>query len=130
MLAVCLHHKEKLILGSCPDSACVFEGALDCKGVAGPKPSDAWEGAASPHRAKPGSGREPTRVGSAAGGALGCMGVAGSKPSDAGEGAACLSPRAKPGSGQEPTLVGSGRDSACAAEGEPGCKGVAGPKPT
>ena len=33
-------------------------------GVAGPKPSDAGEEATSPSRAKPGSGREPTWVGS------------------------------------------------------------------
>ena len=42
----------------CPDSACAAEGAPGCKGVAGPKPIDAGEGAASP-QAKPGSGREP-----------------------------------------------------------------------
>ena len=34
------------------------------EGVAVQGPSDAEEGPASPHRAKPGSGREPTRVGS------------------------------------------------------------------
>ena len=45
-------------MGSGPDSACAAEGAPGCKGVAGPKPIDAGEGAASPP-AKPGSGREP-----------------------------------------------------------------------
>ena len=44
----------------CPDSACAAEGAPGCKGIAGPKPIDAGEGAASPP-AKPGSGREPAR---------------------------------------------------------------------
>ena len=52
------------------------------KGVAGPKPSNAGEGAASSYRAQPGSGREPTCVGSgpesacAAEGAPGGKGVA------------------------------------------------------
>ena len=72
-------------------------------GVAGPKPSDAGEGAASP---KYGSGQEPTRVGpgpdsaSAAEGTPGGKGAARPKPSDAGEGAA--SPP-----GRSPGRVGS-----------------------
>ena len=49
-------------VGSCPDSACAAEGATGGMGVAGPKPIDAGEGAASPHQAKACSGREPTRV--------------------------------------------------------------------
>ena len=74
--------------------------AQNCMGVAGPKPSKAGVGSASPRpRAKPGSvqGREPTRVGScpesacAGEGAPGCKGVAGSNPSVAGEGAASAS---------------------------------------
>ena len=79
---------------------------------ASPGRSSAVEGPASPCPANPGSGREPTRVGSgphstsAARGALGCMGVTGSKPSDEGEGAAS----SPPGEGREPTLVGSSRD--------------------
>ena len=88
-----------------------------------------------PPRAKPWSGREPTRMGSYPGSACatedapGCMGVARPRPSDAGEGAA--SPyRAKPGLGREPTWVGSCPDSAFVAEGAPGGKGVAWPKPS
>ena len=39
-------------MGSCPDSACTAEGAPGGMGVAGQRPSDAGEGAASPYRAK------------------------------------------------------------------------------
>ena len=52
-------------MGSSPGSACASEGAQCCKGVAGPKPSGAGEGAASPYWVKPWSGWEPTRVGQA-----------------------------------------------------------------
>ena len=115
-------------MGSSPGSACVLEGTQCCKGVAGPKPSDAGEGAASPYWVKPGSGWKLTRVGSspdsacAAKGAPGYMGVAGPKPSYAGEGAAS-SHRAKACSGLEPTLVAPGPDSACSAQGAPACEG-------
>ena len=91
-------------MGSCPASACALEDAPGDEGVAGPKPSHAGEGAASPRRAKPGSSREPTWVGScsdpacALKAAPGGIGVAGLMPSDAGEGLASSSPRAKPGS--------------------------------
>ena len=100
-------------MGSGPESASVAEGAPGCKVISGPKPSDAGEGAACPHRAKPGSGREPTRVGS-----------------DSGTRGSSLSPPSEARSGRERTRVGSGPDSACAAEGAPGGKGVAGPKPS
>ena len=88
-------------MGSCPDSACAVEGGPGGKGVTRPRPSVAGAGAASSRRAKPVSGRDPTRVGSdpdsacAARGALGCIGVAGLKPSDscdAGEGTASPHP--------------------------------------
>ena len=104
-------------------------------GVAGPKPSKAGVGSASPRpRAKPGSvqGREPTRVGScpesacAAEGAPGCKGVARPKPSIAGGGCS-LSPReALVGQGAHPG--GSCPDSAFTAEGAQYCMGVARPK--
>ena len=85
--------------------------AQSCMGVAGPKPSKAGVGSASPRPlAKPGSvrGREPTRVGScpesacAAEGAPACKDVAWPKPSVAGG----ASLQAKPWSGRERTRVG------------------------
>ena len=84
-------------------SAFAAEGAPGCMGVVRQKPSFAGEGAASPHpgdpgrspvQVMPGSGQEPTRVGSCrysactAGGASGGKSVDGPKPSDAGEGSA------------------------------------------
>ena len=65
------------------------------------RPSDAGEGAASPYRAKSGSGREPIKVGPACAseGAPGCRVVAGPKPSDKGEGAV-------PPAGRGPGLAG------------------------
>ena len=75
-------------------AAFTAEGAQCCMGVARRKPSDAGESAASPYRATPGSGREPTRMGScpssayAAEGAPGCIDVVRQMPSYAGEGAA------------------------------------------
>ena len=73
-------------------------GAQCCMGVAWLKPGD--EGWAQPLsiRARPGSGQEPTRVGSgpgsacAAEGAPDCMGVAWPKPTDSGEGIATSPP--------------------------------------
>ena len=85
-------------------------------------------GCSPPYWMKPGSGWEPTWVGSssdsacAAKGAPGCMGVAWQKPSYAGEGAA--SPHwTKAGSGLEPTRVQPGLDSACSAQGAPAYEG-------
>ena len=104
-------------------------------GVAGPKPSKAGVGSASPRpRAKPWSaqGREPTRVGScpesacAAEGAPGCKGVAGPKPSVAGGGCSLSPGEALVGQGAH--LGGSCPDSAFTSEGAPGGKGVARPK--
>ena len=81
-------------MGSGPDSTSAAGGAPDCISVAGPRPSDAGEGTTSPYRAKPGSGREHTRVGSCqntactAEGAPGGKGVSWLKPGGSGEGAA------------------------------------------
>ena len=91
-------------MGSGPDLACASEGAPGCMGVAGQKPSDAGEGAAST-----GLGLEPIRVGSglacAAVGAPGCKGIARQELRDAGEGAAPPA-RQRPGQAGSPHLWG------------------------
>ena len=99
------------------------------RGFAGQGPSDAGESAASLCRAEPGSGREPTRVGSgpapAIFRALKCVeGVARQGPSDSGEDVAPPR-RAEPGSGWEPTRVGPGGSPLSRSKARPGCEGVA-----
>ena len=115
-------------------SACVGLRAGHRAGTGTDRKAQGWEQPLS-IRAKPGSGWEPTLVGSgpdsacAVEGAPGGKGVARPKPSAAGEGAAS-SRRAKPGSGRDPTRVGSDPDSSCSARGALGCMGVAGLKPS
>ena len=106
--------REPTRVGSCPDSACAVEGAPGCMGIAGPKPSDAVESAASQQYGRAGSPLElgPAQVqperprarqaaraspgrGRATRGRAHSLSLSGRSPD-----------RAKPGSGREPTRVG------------------------
>ena len=102
-------------MGSCPGSACAAEGAPGCKGVAGPKPSDAGDGAVPPlpgkARVGPGAHLGGIRPRFSLRGGRRAMGHGRRKAEaeQASDGSSWRSypHRAKPGSGLNPTQVKS-----------------------
>ena len=120
-------------MGSCPDSACLSEGAPGCKGADWPKLSEA-EGRVQPLPSpgqSPGRARSPLWWGRAQVQPVlpRARQAAWRRRAEAERSRGAVSPyQAKACSGREPTRVGSSPCSACASEGAQCCKGVAGPK--